>query len=153
MSGPLFENLLKLRDMMPKLAKGIASKKLSGRAKKLLPTKACRMCDDLYDRQLTDPAKALEHGFCPRCTEKLDLGFTAARHMQRRVWVKLPASVGLAGQFVNVIESEMDGLLAVYGNLTSPKQAPEVAPVCGSCPRPEPQAGSGPQTDPLSDAG
>lgn len=149
--GPLLQNLVKLKDMMPKLAKGLARGKLTGGARKMLPTKVCKMCLVLFDRQMVDPKAFLEHRICPTCQDKLDHGWTGIRHAdEKRIWIMLPKEHPEHGKLIDVVKEEYDLIKQRYDAKNPPTEAAPVAPVCGSCARPEPEAGGGPETDPVS---
>jgi hypothetical protein len=88
-SGPNFENLLRLRDILPSYIKGHASRHLVGRGRSFtMPDKVCKVCSKVWGRA---PAEAvMKHLVCGDCQNAFNDGFAAIVGGGRAKFVKSP---------------------------------------------------------------
>lgn len=103
-TGPSFENLLKLRDALPKLAHDLTHKKIGGKGRPVIPQarKTCTVCCKLYDFVTTKEDVLLQPVPCETCQKELDAGYVAMVGGDKYAFVKSKRLADLAGRVVHV---------------------------------------------------
>lgn len=104
-TGPSFETLMKLRDALPSLAKGLAHKKIGGKGKPVIqptPRKTCSVCCKMFDYVTVEDPPAVVAEPCEDCAKMLKDGCVAIVAGDRYAFVKSKLLEDMAGQIMPV---------------------------------------------------